>query len=1126
MTRSALILKSARFHWRANLGALLAAAAGCAVLVGALIVGDSVRYTLHTMAVERLGATDVALLGQDRFFKQDLAARLGGLIDQSNAGFFRYESMLLIPGVCATDKNQLRANDVQVCGVVSSFWLWDLSPYVKEFNQKCGQLARGEAVINEKLAQLLQAQAGDTIRIRLYKPGILPHDAPLGGREDQAAFLRVKVSAVIPSRGLGRFSLNGNQTTPANIYVRIEDLQESVEQKGRANILLFTENIELPDRTDLVKKAAGLLKTCWSLDDAELKLREDKEHNFAELSTPRVFLDDALSDELLKDKGASGVTTYFVNAIRANGKETPYSMVTAGVAPLVDADLKDDEIILTQWTAGDLGAKAGDSVELEFYTVGLLRKLDTKKASFKVKSVVPIDGLRADKQLMPDFPGISDVDSTHDWKAGVPIDMKKIRQKDEDYWKKYRGTPKAFITLKRGTELWKNRFGTYTALRFPSEKMDGLTQRILSVARPDKLGMPLLPVKEQALNGAAQSMDFGGLFLGLSFFLIAAALLLMALIFQFGVEARARETGVLLALGFSVRSVRFLLWSEGLAAAALGAPLGVIGGFLYARWLILALTKRWQGAVGGAALDFHAEPLSIVIGALSAIFAAAIAIYFAVRKQAARPARELLAARGGEIPSAPKKLTAWKIAGALGLFSAFFLIAFGFKSSGEEAAGMFFGSGAALLIFALAMVRWVLNERLGNAGAPPAPQPTAAPSLIALGLRAARRRPGRSLATVALLASGAFLVSAVGVNELDAAAGANLKTSGTGGFALFGRSTIPIFDDLNTKQGRDKAGVPDKGLEHVTIYPLRVKSGDEASCLNLNRPQRPRILGVPEPLVERGGFTFANVLKSQSPLQPNENPWHVLHWRLYPDQDMNEPIPAICDAQSMQWALHLSLGDELTIDDERGKPHRLKLVGALENSILQGNILIAEDQFLSLYPSESGYRYFLIDAPEPESAAVAKTLADALQDSGFEAQTAVSRLAEFNAVQNTYLATFQALGGLGLLLGTLGLGIVVLRNMLDRRAELAMLRAIGFSRRDLGVMILAEHTWLLLVGLIAGAFAALCAIAPTLNSFSDLFKWRSMHWMLLGILGAGLSAMLIAAWSALRAPLLEALNSE
>ncbi len=630
------------------------------------------------------------------------------------------------------------------------------------------------------------------------------------------------------------------------------------------------------------------------------------------------------------------------------------------------------------------------------------------------------------------------------------------------------------------------------------------------------MGMPLLPVKAQALQAVEDSMDFGGLFLGLSFFLIAAALLLMALIFQFGVESRARETGVLLALGFTAGNVRFLLWGEGLAAAAVGAPLGAVGGMVYAQFLIASLATRWKGAVGGAALDYHAEPSSILIGCAASLVAAAVAIFFAVRKQAARPARELLAAQGAEVPPEHSKLLGWKITGALGLIGASALIVFGFHGSGPEAAGCFFGSGALLLIFALALVRWMLKE---SARA----ESSAAPSLLALGIRSAQRKPGRSLAAVALLAAGAFLVSAIGVNELDAGAGANLKTSGTGGFALFGRSTIPVFNDLNDTKpngGREKAGVPNKGLERVEIFPLRVKTGDEASCLNLNKAQRPRILGVPSALAERGGFTFSSTSTSEPPLLPGESPWHIL------DRDFSGPIPAVCDEQSMMWALHLGLGDELPITDERGVEHKLKLVGALSNSILQGSILISEKHFLELFPSESGYRYFLIDAPEAQSENVTLALADALSDPGFEAQPAVKRLAEFNAVQNTYLTTFQALGALGLLLGSLGLGIVVLRNMLERRAELAMLRALGFSRGDVGTMILSEHAMLMLLGLCVGTFAALAAIAPTLKGPGELLRWRTMHWMLLGILATGSLSMLLAAWSSLRAPLLESLNSE
>jgi ABC-type lipoprotein release transport system permease subunit len=59
------------------------------------------------------------------------------------------------------------------------------------------------------------------------------------------------------------------------------------------------------------------------------------------------------------------------------------------------------------------------------------------------------------------------------------------------------------------------------------------------------------------------------------------------------------------------------------------------------------------------------------------------------------------------------------------------------------------------------------------------------------------------------------------------------------------------------------------------------------------------------------------------------------------------------------------------------------------------------------------------------------------------------RLANFHRVENTYLSTFQMLGGLGLILGTLGMAAVLLRNVLERRRELALLRAVGLRLQTL-----------------------------------------------------------------------------
>jgi len=77
MTLRTLIRRSLRFHWRAHLGVVLGAAVGSAALIGALVVGDSVRGSLLDSALARLGRIDVALDGRDRFIREKLANDLG-----------------------------------------------------------------------------------------------------------------------------------------------------------------------------------------------------------------------------------------------------------------------------------------------------------------------------------------------------------------------------------------------------------------------------------------------------------------------------------------------------------------------------------------------------------------------------------------------------------------------------------------------------------------------------------------------------------------------------------------------------------------------------------------------------------------------------------------------------------------------------------------------------------------------------------------------------------------------------------------------------------------------------------------------------------------------------------------
>ena len=175
-------------------------------------------------------------------------------------------------------------------------------------------------------------------------------------------------------------------------------------------------------------------------------------------------------------------------------------------------------------------------------------------------------------------------------------------------------------------------------------------------------------MREQALKAAEESQDFGGLFLGFSFFLIVAALLLMAMLFQFGLEQRAPEIGTLLALGFTPRQVRKLLLREGVTLAFIGGIIGTIGGLFYAKAMLHGLTTIWRDAVGASALSFHFTGQTLFIGLFASVVVSAVTIWMSLRKFVKRPARELLVGEIGADESKVRTLKS-KIVAVVALFA-------------------------------------------------------------------------------------------------------------------------------------------------------------------------------------------------------------------------------------------------------------------------------------------------------------------------------------------------------------------------------------------------------------------------------------------------------------------------
>jgi ABC-type lipoprotein release transport system permease subunit len=1102
-----LVRRNLAYYRRIHLAVVAGVAVAVSVLAGALLVGHSVRASLSELVLSRLGSADW-VVASGGFFRTELARDLGeeALFLQDFDGL---APLIILDGMVTHEPSRRRASGIPIYGVDERFFRFHgtAPPALGE---------RG-ALVTPGLARELGAPAGDTILVRVRKPSPVPLESLHGRKEDVGRTLRLSLEDWPRETGLREFSLRPQQGAVRAAFVPLGRLQRDLALESRVNTLLVSGT---PADPEMLPRA---LRTRADLEDMGVRLRRIGESAVA-VESEGLVLSDALADAaraVALDEGvaAQAILTYLANAIRGGGREIPYSLVSALDGTALHAvsggtTLPPDGILLNEWAARELGVRPGDGVSLEYYLWEEGGRLETRTAEFRLTGVIPVE--RADPDYAPHYPGISDTESLADWDPPFPIDLRRIRPEDERYWDRHRTTPKAFIPLARGQDLWTTRYGKLTSVRLlgldPSA--EPAFRRSLG-ARVDPLstGFTVYPVKAEGLLASRGATDFGEYFVYFSFFLVVSALLLAGLFFRLGVEQRATEVGVLQAMGLELRRIRVLLMVEGGVLAVLGSALGVAGALAYAGLMMHGLRTWWVEAVGTRLLELHGSPWLLAAGGVGGVAIAFAAMDRALRGLRSSTTRSLIAgATAAE--AGPGRARSYRVAVGGAIIGLGLVIAASLGWVSEV--GAFFGAGALLLLSLLSWLWHRLTAARRSSLASGGP-----PGLARLGFLNASQSPGRSLLSVALIASATFIIVAVEAFRRDDRDISLDPRSGTGGYALLAESILPLAHDPNSPAGREALNLEDSEgvIGTATWAAFRLRPGDDASCLNLYRPRNPRILAAGPAFVRSGRFSFRESLAGDE--ESLTNPWLLLE-RSLPDGS----LPVIADSNSMTYVLHLGLGDVLTLDAGAGEPIRLRLVGALADSLFQGELLMSEENFRIAFPEVEGYRFFLLDAAAGAPGELTSLLEERLSDFGLDVSPTAERLATFHRVENTYLSTFQALGGLGLALGTLGLGAVLLRNVLERRRELAVLRAVGYRSRDIGMLVVAENVMILGSGLAVGTLSAVVAILPALGSRGGSVSLTSLVSLLLAVLLTGLMASLAAVTSAVRAPLLAALREE
>jgi putative ABC transport system permease protein len=921
-----------------------------AVIAGSLMIGDSVRYTLVSRVKERLGNTETVLFSKNSFFGSALA---GTSLFGGDA-----QPVLLSNGF------------IPDAGRLIPVMVWGMDDK---------DIPVGSAKINSTLAGelSLKKQQPDDLVLRLPATGLVPSGS-LFVTDNYTTSMRLAFAGIVDIEDGGNLNLKNEQIIPCNIFVNRNELASALKVEGKINLILSGKII-----------SAIELAKVWNPSLSGIS--EIKTGDFTEITSDRIFLQRDMVESIEKsNRNVNRLFSYMANSLASEGDTIPYSFVTA-MDEYNGMQLKNNEIILSDDAATRLRAGKGDTVRLTYFVSGDLKTLSEETLTCSVADIVSSLQLFEDKTLSADFPGLSNVEKCTDWDSDMPIDMSRITPEDEDYWAKYRATPKALVAYSAVAGKWSNAYGSATALR-----ISGAPD--MSRLEPSMLGIRLIHPREAGLTAARNGIDFASLFLSLGIFIVFSAILLMLAPLSGMVFRRRNELALMNALGFPKKHTVKLLWTESCAVILRASLMGIAAGVCYTALILLLLNSLWNGAVHTGGFTFF--------------------------------------------PGVQIMFAGWVASTAI-----------------------------ALLLLRIAIVRAV-----GKAGKPrfikpvriPQKNPFSRKKLIWTGLHANKKKAWLSFAT---LSSGVLIVFSVGLNRRGFADRSELR-SGTGAYSLWCESSVPVYHNMATPEGRRKLALNDLPEDMQVLQALRY-SADDASCLNLNRVTQPTVLGVDMENLKNSDF---KILKSVY----KENAFAFDAVRAATDS----VYPVMIDETTLIWGLQKKTGDTIRYEAGNGRVVYLQLAASLQNSIFQGNLLMDKKLFSEIWSEITGSEITLFRVKDHEIETVQKQVSQALGEYGVRVMPATRRLKEFNSVTDTYLTVFLTLGGLGLLIGVASFIIIVRKNLASQEEQIALYRSLGFTDRKIADLLIAENRIIPVSAIGFGVVVSLAGVSGGIGNVS------------------------------------------
>ena len=982
----------------------IAVTVAIAVITGSLVLGDSVRGTLIKRVDERLGKTETIIFSRYSYLNDSIVK----FIDVEK----QCTAALLLNGF------------VSAQGKLVPVTVWGRDDL---------EIKRGQAKINLELYNEIKTSQTENIVLRLPSAGMIP----LGSMfvtDTYTTSLRLNLDSVISVEQGGNINLKNEQTIPFNIFVNREELAETMNIEGKINVILSDKIISKDD-----------FAVAWNYTHSGLNVETKNETT--EITSDRIFIQNQIVETLCEHDSASNrIYAYLANSIRKNSNSVPYSFITA--VDYYDGEiLKPDEIILSDYAAQRLNVKLGDSISVSYFVSKQLKTLTVDSVFLRVGKIVPIEDFQKNHSLKAEFPGLSNVERCTDWNSDLPINMNLITDEDEDYWKKYKNTPKAIVPYSTLATLWENAYGSATALQInDADKLKDLSYEMFDIQ--------IIYPRESGISAAKSGVDFSSLFMALGFFIIISAALLMTVPLSEMLFRRRDELKLLSATGFSRKRISRLLLRESTPVVIFSAILGVIAGLAYTYIVLFLLGNVWKGATHTDGFGLYPNIIVVVSGMLIGIIFSILILYI----HAVRALKNKTKSLNKKI-SIIKKL---RINPAI--ISSFILIAL-------LIANIFFIKSTVIFVFTgivFLFTGWTWLSFFINKGTN-TKMPFNAEKLMWSSLFYTKKQTMLSFVT---LASGVFIVFSVGLNRQEFSDSSKIRAA-TGGFSLWCETSVPIYHNISTEEGRAKLALKDLSKD-ARVMQLLKYSADDASCLNLNKVSTPNVLGINVNDLANSDFKITKTIFDDTKENVLEK-FKIAESGIY---------PALVDETVLMWSLGKKLGDTITYLGEKGETVSIILAGTTHNSVFQGYILMEKTLFSEIWSEISGSEIMLLKVPDEEIADTKMLISQALNNYGIRITTTGERMKMFYSVTDTYLTIFLTLGGLGLLLGIFSFAIVVRKNIVARAKEIRLYRSLGFYENRIINLLYKENIIVPFCAILTGTLGSLLGVSAGFGNVS------------------------------------------